>query len=318
MLAFVREDQLAAEFKRISKGADEIRIAVPFWGDGATDLLGLRRSSRSLRILCNLQSAACNPYAVEKLINLGAHVRTHPRLHAKLYAAGRFVIIGSSNASRNGITNSGEVIRGSLEANIITDDPAIVASSRDLFEEIWNSEETSRVSKAALTRAKEVWKPLPALQSGKSLLAAAAKDRALRERLYVAVYSDPLSPAATQKLKEVQSRAVSNLDATGFRNAWGYQFSDPIPAGAWVIDVSCKRVTVVNGCARIPAPILKLQVPGENDLTIAVREVVSVGGTRLKLSADEKQHLIAVAPKVLNSRSTMFPMPVARVLRMLK
>jgi hypothetical protein len=280
--------------------------------------LSLRRSSKRLRIICNLQSAGCNPYAIENLLTLGAQVRTNPRLHAKIYAAGRIVIIGSSNASRYGITSTGEVIRGSLEANIITDDKSVVTESRDFFEEVWNSTETSKITKTLLARAKEVWRPvLPPPVPGRSLLGAAADDRALLDRLFVAAYSEPLSRAANERLNEVKRRAVADVDEDSFRNAWGYQFADPVPAGSWVIDLSCKKVTRIHGCARIPDPVLRLRVPGENDLVIAVPEVVSVQGKRLTLSASDKEQLIRVAPKILNARSGTYPMPLARVLRML-
>lgn len=41
--------------------AEEARIAVAFWGNGAAEDLGLSRKGLKLQIVCNLASGACNP-----------------------------------------------------------------------------------------------------------------------------------------------------------------------------------------------------------------------------------------------------------------
>lgn len=50
-------DRLPDEFRALTGDADTVRIAVPFWGQGAIRTLGLT-DERSKRIVCNLSSTA--------------------------------------------------------------------------------------------------------------------------------------------------------------------------------------------------------------------------------------------------------------------
>src|SRR3984893_9737442 len=139
-------------------------VAVPFWGKGALTMLGIGGGQQS-QIACNLQISACNPYVIEDLKNAqGVTVRSHPRLHAKIYATNKFAIIGSSNASSNGLAIEGPP-ESWIEANVISDDPATVRSAFALFQEIWDSPETSKITSAALTEAKKLWDNRPKQQN---------------------------------------------------------------------------------------------------------------------------------------------------------
>src|SRR4051812_16745180 len=97
-LELLREHQLAPAFRKALKAAGEGVIAVPFWGKGAAKLLGLD-SEGDVRVICNLDQPGCNPYVIEALRDLKIKVKTHPRLHAKIYATEALAIVGSSNAS---------------------------------------------------------------------------------------------------------------------------------------------------------------------------------------------------------------------------
>ncbi len=126
-------------------------VAVPFWGKGAIKSLGFAPGLKA-RVVCNLASVAVyNPWVIDELRKLkGIQVRSHPRLHAKLYAANGFVIVGSSNASANGLALEGREVSGWIEANILTDDEDVVRDVQIFFEEIWESDETTRVTTLAV------------------------------------------------------------------------------------------------------------------------------------------------------------------------
>ena len=53
--------------RKMVKGCSDLRIAVAFWGEGAAKTLRLTGARRG-RIICNLESGACNPKEVRKLL----------------------------------------------------------------------------------------------------------------------------------------------------------------------------------------------------------------------------------------------------------
>jgi hypothetical protein len=75
MLEMLREHQIGPRFRALmigaqkAKGAPIALIAVPFWGKGAIKILGLGRRE-NVRIICNLNSTACNPHVIENLKKL--------------------------------------------------------------------------------------------------------------------------------------------------------------------------------------------------------------------------------------------------------
>jgi hypothetical protein len=126
MLKFLSETEIGPEFLKLM-GKDK-RFAVAFWGNGALTSLGLDgRGAIGAKIICNLESGATNPDVVKQLIQSGAVVRSNPKLHAKVYASSSTIILGSSNASANGLVVEGKnELTGWIEANIMTDDPTLV------------------------------------------------------------------------------------------------------------------------------------------------------------------------------------------------
>jgi hypothetical protein len=74
MLELLREHDLPHRFRALKKKAAEVTIAVPFWGDGAVQMLGLGTIHKG-RVLCNLTSSACNPYVIDKLKGLKGMLR---------------------------------------------------------------------------------------------------------------------------------------------------------------------------------------------------------------------------------------------------
>lgn len=153
-MQFLNEkDGLKAIQEMLGK-ADVASIVVAFWGSGATDALGLRKYWRSLRVVCNLESGACNPSEVEELLKLGGNVevRSDPRLHGKVYLTDAQLVLGSSNASANGLVVEGPAIAGWAEANITTTDSELLSQTRAWCEERFLAAGTITPEKIALAR----------------------------------------------------------------------------------------------------------------------------------------------------------------------
>jgi len=225
-MKFLTEKQVAQAVRELVRDAVDVRIAVAFWGKGGSTLLGLDEIRSKPRVICNLDSGACNP---EELLALKkfATLRTHAQLHAKIFWTPKGVIIGSSNASTNGLWGEGKDARGWREANILVRDEAILTEVGDWFQTQWS--EGRSVTAPIIEASRTLWdagrqrapRGRPIQQT---LTDAFACDPENTEwgRVKVAFYSEGLSDeardqvAAEQAVEPVLADAGTYEDWTGF------------------------------------------------------------------------------------------------------
>ena len=240
MFTFLSESEIASEFSKL-EGEGEKRIAVAFWGDGALPALGLGGAeSKNAKIICNLESGATNPAVIEGLIKAGAIVKSNPRLHSKVYLAGNTVILGSSNASGNGLALEGKELTGWIEANVLTNDESFVADVSQWFSEQW--EIAINVKNTDIEQAKKLW--LKRRQSrpydSKDTSFFDLPLESLRDRqIFIAMYREDASSEATHAFNKVKDdvakqakRPSSKLSDLSFFEAW-----DDLPRDASIISI---------------------------------------------------------------------------------
>ena len=319
MIRLLREDRLATEFGKLRRKSERLSFAAPFWGLGAAKTLGLKASDE-VRVLCRFDAPACNPSALLEVALLGASIRSHRRLHAKLYIGDAIVVVGSSNPSKYGLTQEGDVIGGSVEANIITDDSDVVKSVAGLFEELWeDQDETFPVTTAMIRKEikrRELNPPPPVRRqlSAKSLLAACREAPELFSSVVVCAYDDNVGDGGQQAMRDLQRQASdegAELGVASFRKCWGYAFSDPPPDGSWIVDLDCRgKSPIVHGASKVPIPALRLKVKDENDVTPTLRGVVSVPGARgeFRFSKQDRADLTGIAKTVLKIDRDFVPL----------
>lgn len=296
------------EFLKL-KGKDK-RIAVAFWGSGALSKLGLDgQGAKGAKVICNLESGATNPSVVEELIRAGADVKSNSRLHAKVYAVGSSVILGSSNASGNGLVVEGKELNGWIEANILTDDKSLVTTVNNWFDDLWECKDSRVVDEAMLTEARDKWckrrQLAPVVRSGKWLLDTCQENKELFNNVYLAIYTYRLSKLANETVKQINngSREIAGLNTTDFGRVWGYGEGWSFPEGAWLIDIDASGQTPkIWGVARIYSPSLTVKVKGEGDLTLACRKPgIQVAGITktIRMSRENKEFLTKGVPFLL-------------------
>jgi hypothetical protein len=137
---------LTEAIKRIASG-EKVSCAVAFWGSGADGTIGAARE-RTVRIICNLDTGGTNPDAIIELMNAGAQVRQHDRLHAKVYIGDDEAIVTSANASTNGLGVEGKALAHWIETGVII--PAREAIA--WFDALWVK--SRAISNKDLTRAR--------------------------------------------------------------------------------------------------------------------------------------------------------------------
>jgi hypothetical protein len=162
--SFVSDKGVREEIKKLVTDTDEFVLAVAFWGKGALQQLGLDklRSQQKGTIICNLMSGACNPNEINKLIKLVQDSRSnlkvlkHEKLHAKVYWSPSCVILGSSNASSNGLTFEGKELAGSVEGNVKILDPKTNSDVKEWISGVTLS--ATEISKLDMKIAASFWK----------------------------------------------------------------------------------------------------------------------------------------------------------------
>jgi hypothetical protein len=297
MLKFLREYEMSKLFSKISSET-QIKIAVPFWGHGGMKSLGLRKG-QSVEIICNLNSGGCNPYVVEKLLEAKFKVRSHHRLHAKMYVLPKSVIVGSSNVSTNGLAEGVADKKGWIEANVHTDDPTVVGDTQSLFQDLWEQEETKMVELDGnfLESAKKAWDTRPSPRdpiAATTLIAACRENPDAFKSVFLAIYDEDIGPKATEMLQTLRRQAASkpSLGAADFRNAYAYQFK--INPGSWIIDFDFMlKLPRIRGCAQVQTPPTILKVSGEPSVTLAIRGDVRLPALdrEFKLTPKDKNFL---------------------------
>ena len=137
LISLLDEHTVVAPIRKLSKGCTDLRVAVAFWGKGGTKTLSLSKAKKG-RVLCNLESGACNPEEIRAIrASKTLQIRTHAQLHAKIYWSPKAAVIGSSNASTNGLVVDAKTAKGWREANMWIGDPVELKRIGLRFNELW-------------------------------------------------------------------------------------------------------------------------------------------------------------------------------------
>lgn len=92
--------------------AEPVRFAVAFWGAGADYQL-----RGACRIICDLNSGACNPKVIRKLLDRdNCVVLKAAKFHAKVVISSAGAVVSSANMSTNGLGAEGADASGTIEA----------------------------------------------------------------------------------------------------------------------------------------------------------------------------------------------------------
>ena len=131
----------------------ELLAAVAFWGRGAGQQTGITERAQPTRILCDLLSGACNPAEIRCLQENDVEVKYRPHLHAKVWMNGNEVVVGSANASMNGL--GFEKAGSNIEAAVYLCDKEVAGRVKKWFLREWGLAEC--VDDALLQAAETLW-----------------------------------------------------------------------------------------------------------------------------------------------------------------
>jgi hypothetical protein len=315
-MLFLDEVGALDKIREVFGSTKKAKIAVAFWGRGAIEALRIDRPDLEVEVICNLDSGACNPSEIEKLLRLRPHtpVKSDPRLHGKVYWTPRGVVVGSSNASTNGLAVE-DGLAGWAEANIFSDDSKLIAATLAWFEA--RAKSAYEITDAHLRLAEIIWndrsRSAPAGLKLAGDLGAAIRSHPRHNawtKIKLAIYSEDLSNEGKKTLREdrVTNPALREFDAY---ESW----HEEIDAGDWLLDfeIDGKKASF-GGYWSVPIPKL------ENKLLTYVRQqpcVMLPGFGALKLSTSDLSSLeiaacaLSVTEPVRNPPYAMVPIQEA-------
>lgn len=226
---------LDRKLKAAIKNADQVKLAVAFWGRDASNRLGLKPKAK---VICNLKSGGTNPDEIRKMLNDKIEVRQHNSLHAKIGCIGNEMsFVGSSNMSANGLGEEGGATKGWEESNIVF--PNLEENVEKRFDSLWNS--SKKITQKCLERAEESWRKRQ--QANNTVAASRHKSESFRQLLendpnwakanniYIVVYLTP-----TEEDESVLGRAAASaVDKYGSKFDVYWDWAD-LPKDAYLIN----------------------------------------------------------------------------------
>jgi HKD family nuclease len=237
MIFLTEQTALAAIVDALASSSSP-KLAVAFWGDGAVEKLGLDREGANAKILINLESGACNPREIRKLLGRRPRieVRTNARLHAKLYWTENKAIIGSSNASSNGLAVEGRELTSWAEANLLVSAPDLLAEMSSWFDNLFQSSLT--VEEKDLIQAETIWTKrradrAPGISSAAGLIETCRRsiDHPVWMKTWVSFTRDEPTREAMETYAALKDEALLADDVDFYQ---GYQTK--LKDGDWVFD----------------------------------------------------------------------------------
>jgi len=237
IMKFLSKENYHGEIEGAFLNDEYIDIAVAFWGIDALSLFN-PKSEKKIRIICNLESSACNPFVIKKLQKYGnIHLKTNKHLHAKILLQESSAIIGSANISANGLSFEGSELYGWLEAGILTEDENIIKNASAWFELLWES--SASITDEILDSVVKLWKKRrnqrSTLRKVESLFDAAKQnvDNFKDREIYFVMYRDgKLSEEASTTLEYAKNMQTNLSERIECYEGWS-----ELPDNAYLIDI---------------------------------------------------------------------------------
>jgi hypothetical protein len=133
------------------------KIAIAYWGSESLKLLHLNSKKRNVRVLCCLKGGKSDPAVIGRF---GDHARQHDKLHAKMIWTRYGAVVGSANASSNGLPEEEYSGVGLIEASVFIKEAVALKEIERWFDGQYNSARRitkSDLKSAELERNRRLW-----------------------------------------------------------------------------------------------------------------------------------------------------------------
>jgi hypothetical protein len=135
------------------KSNESADIAIAYWGSDALRLLKVNPGRKNIRVVCCLKGGKSDPDVISKFKK---RAKQHDKLHAKVIWTPRAAIVGSANASSNGLPQEELKATGLIEAGLYLEDRATLDDIQSWFQDLFlvraKGIESSDLEEARLAR----------------------------------------------------------------------------------------------------------------------------------------------------------------------
>jgi hypothetical protein len=211
---------------------------------------------KSVKVVCCLRNGASDPAIISRV---GKRARQNDKLHAKVIWTPKGAIIGSANASSNGLPEEEELANVLIEAGIYVNNSLTLGSIESWFDSQFKNARS--ITKLDLLRAKEareerVWGSSTGRKRKPSLIEALKSGRKefLNQRIYLMLFDEYITPQQERKARswarEKQPQIRERLAMPSLRGGSLelYEGWPKLPSDAYLIDVFYnKNRTTVRG-----------------------------------------------------------------------
>jgi hypothetical protein len=210
--------RLEAAIVKLLENAEFAKIAVAYWGKGAvTRLIPPSLNPTKTLIVCDFMSGFCNPAEIETLIDRFGGLKGEPgkgrpysgvakqkMLHAKVWLTDKAAILGSSNASANGLGQEGNETIKSAEANLYIDDRQTLDAIGEWFASEINPKPISKMDIQRIIALRQVPARRRLIDSGTLLSALKTNPADFKgDKLFVWIWNE--SKPSLKALKRIGS-----------------------------------------------------------------------------------------------------------------
>ena len=272
MAKFLSAGEILKSIKTLINKSTKIDLAVAYWGNGALQMTALDQihQTTKVRIICDLESGACNPDVIRQLIKKRFQVRSLKSLHAKVYIGEKSLIVGSANASSNGLASEGVDTNGMHEAAaLITEESTLTAANQWFSRDLWPT--AKPISRAALKAATLTWEnrsitPKPILPSKKPiLLSELFKKRDfqfLEKNIFVVFYHQELNSKEIVDGDTYLINTLKNLNDYAYYVYYRAEHDKAIKrkSGWYVFVRDLKHTALIDGIGKVEFDIAALNI----------------------------------------------------------
>lgn len=143
-LIFLSDQEIYRQVQNLCASEQSpLQIGVAYWGNKALQKTGLceriKSNPNNIQVICDLESGSCNPYEIQRLLKKSVQVRTLKDFHAKVWISDDVVIVGSANASSNGLGSFGDQsTQSNIEAAVLVSNKSFTDLVRNWFDRQWD------------------------------------------------------------------------------------------------------------------------------------------------------------------------------------
>jgi hypothetical protein len=309
-MQFLYGPSLTATVRKLCGKQTETKIAIAYWGHEAIKLMNVNPKKQNIKVICCLKGGKSDPEVIKRF---GNRARQNDRLHAKVMWTPDAAIVGSANASSNGLPEEEGSAVGLIEAGIYIEDTSVLRSIRQWFDNQYGNAKKvtlADLKAAKVERDRRIWNSKGAPKAQKrSLLKALQEGGKLEfggQRIAFILWKRPTTlkeNAGAKKLlrqKTTDFETVFKLPSEEFdRLSWYTEWTD-IPLNTFLISCRFEGARIADIDVQKTFDIKKnwrINVEGESE---TVTYVIKSGfkGFNYELSAGDNRTIRSSAKEL--------------------